>query len=152
MLQGFLDALREWKKMYRIGSQATLTGLLSRPWFSRVWVPQEVAVAREVFVVVGSHKLGWNNFAPGRLQGLGLDATDKEGRTPSVLLQMDEKPFKDIPSLLHAARYCPSTRLHDRIYALLGLLEHPDDLKLIPDYNQPVGSFFTEVTTQIIRN
>lgn len=103
-------------------------------------------------MVVGSQKLSWKMFTPGRLHALGLKAIDKSGRTPSVLLQKDERPFKDIPSLLHAARNCASTRPHDRIYALLGLLEHPDDLKLIPDYNKPVGTFFTEVTAQIISN
>lgn len=36
-----------------------LFGLISRPWFSRVWIIQEVAMAKQVLVYNGPHQLDW---------------------------------------------------------------------------------------------
>jgi hypothetical protein len=43
-------------------SWAALRDLLNRPWFSRIWVIQEVVVARETVMICGSHVLPWKFF------------------------------------------------------------------------------------------
>ena len=39
---------------------ALAQGILIRPWWSRVWVVQEVAVAKEVIVACGSYTIPWH--------------------------------------------------------------------------------------------
>ncbi|KAI9696674.1 MAG: hypothetical protein M1820_008048 [Bogoriella megaspora] len=41
----------------------SLLELMQRPWFSRRWVVQEVALARKAIIHCGSAKISWNKFA-----------------------------------------------------------------------------------------
>ncbi|KAF2240006.1 HET-domain-containing protein, partial [Viridothelium virens] len=41
----------------------SLLELMQRPWFSRRWVVQEVALARKAIIHCGSAKIAWNKFA-----------------------------------------------------------------------------------------
>ncbi|PTB41087.1 hypothetical protein M441DRAFT_58525 [Trichoderma asperellum CBS 433.97] len=137
------------------GRQVTQVGIsafLSRPWFSRVWVLQEVAVARKILVMWGSTELRWEFLSTARLSTLGLMPVDETGKIPPVLQlsQGIKKPLKDFPSLIHTARSCASTDPRDKIYALLGLLSDQVVHKMIPDYNKPVKDLYIEVTMHII--
>ena len=40
-----------------------LTALLSRPWFSRIWIVQEVVMGRSVTIQCGRHQLKWMDIA-----------------------------------------------------------------------------------------
>ncbi|THY24143.1 HET-domain-containing protein [Aureobasidium pullulans] len=40
-----------------------LVSLMKRPWFSRRWIVQEIAVARKATLHCGSHELEWHEFA-----------------------------------------------------------------------------------------
>lgn len=48
------EASAKWK---------SLLELMQRPWFSRRWVVQEVALARKAIIHCGSAKISWNKFA-----------------------------------------------------------------------------------------
>ncbi|KAL9088486.1 MAG: hypothetical protein Q9165_006210 [Trypethelium subeluteriae] len=48
------QATEKWK---------SLLELMQRPWFSRRWVVQEVALARKAIIHCGSAKIAWNKFA-----------------------------------------------------------------------------------------
>lgn len=43
--------------------------LLRRPWFQRMWVIQEVVIAKMAIVMCGSDQLPWNQFLLGLLRG-----------------------------------------------------------------------------------
>lgn len=148
-LRRFLQDLQDWKPL---DDQHTATAFLSHPWFSRVWIQQEVAVAKTALIITGSHVLDWAYLTPGILHALGVQAVNNDGITPSILMQRDKKPFKDVVSLLNTARRCRSTDPRDNIYALLGLLQTPEDLKLTPSYDTPVVDLYVEVTAQTIKN
>ena len=59
-LQNF-DELCESEKASQ--KWAALLDLMQRPWFSRRWVVQEVALARRTVVYCGSDKISWKKFA-----------------------------------------------------------------------------------------
>lgn len=42
---------------------AALSALMRRPWFSRRWIIQEIALAREAIVHCGSREIPWRDFA-----------------------------------------------------------------------------------------
>ncbi|KAF1980523.1 HET-domain-containing protein [Bimuria novae-zelandiae CBS 107.79] len=48
------DASAKWR---------ALLELMQRDWFSRRWVVQEIALAREATVYCGQHSIGWKDFA-----------------------------------------------------------------------------------------
>jgi hypothetical protein len=42
---------------------SALLDLMQRPWFSRRWVVQEIALARRAMVYCGNDKISWKKFA-----------------------------------------------------------------------------------------
>ncbi|KAL1864895.1 hypothetical protein Daus18300_007462 [Diaporthe australafricana] len=44
------------------GAVRVVSNLLGRPWWTRVWVTQELVLARAVMVCCGSQTLGWDRF------------------------------------------------------------------------------------------
>ncbi|KAG6359365.1 hypothetical protein INS49_012886 [Diaporthe citri] len=44
------------------GAVKVLSNLLRRPWWTRVWVTEELVLARDVTVCCGSQTLGWDRF------------------------------------------------------------------------------------------
>ncbi|KAJ8068929.1 hypothetical protein OCU04_002611 [Sclerotinia nivalis] len=54
--------MREPIRMYTLSNatkEATLD-ILSRPWFNRVWVYQELVLSPKVFVQIGQVRVSWN--------------------------------------------------------------------------------------------
>jgi len=45
--------------------QVRLGDILGRPWFTRLWIVQEVVLALEAVLHVGEHELGWDIFTTG---------------------------------------------------------------------------------------
>lgn len=125
--------------------------LISMPWFSGVWVLQEVAVARAAVVMLGPYTIDWNLLALGRLASLGM-SVDKNGSTPAVLRIAPKysQPFPDLISLIHTARSCFSSDPRDKIYALQGLLKDSCCLDMSPDYDMRVEDVYTETTRRVI--
>ncbi len=59
---------------------AAYNSFLERPWWTRVWVIQEVAVSDKVVVLCGEHSIGWDHLMFNLLEfyhvlrSLGMDA------------------------------------------------------------------------------
>jgi hypothetical protein len=127
----------------------SLIHLLSRPWWKRMWIIQELALGPDVLVVCGSRHIPWSTFhffttawmdtghAPhhkfNRLQNTAL-------RTLGILasgflealtrLRQSLQTFSSAPesfelsNLLWSFKYRLVTDPRDKIYGLLGLLSH----------------------------
>jgi hypothetical protein len=50
------------KEYFRGGLEDVEIDILSRPWFQRVWVLQEVVVSTAVFIQCGRSKIAWDDF------------------------------------------------------------------------------------------
>ena len=60
--------LQDFKELYEHQEKPThkwlaLIDLMSRPWFSRRWVVQEVALARSAMIYCGNDEISWDKFA-----------------------------------------------------------------------------------------
>ncbi|KAM5349536.1 hypothetical protein ACJ41O_006041 [Fusarium nematophilum] len=132
--------------------QPALSSFLSMPWFSRVWVLQEVAVAKRAIILWGSETLEWGYLSAAHVDALGLALVDRAGKVPPVLrlAENDRKPLKDLASLIHTARSCRSTDPRDKVYALLGLLSDNVAHTLVPDYTISVEALHVEVALLVI--
>ncbi|ROV88940.1 hypothetical protein VPNG_10202 [Cytospora leucostoma] len=116
--------------------------LMSHPWWSRLWIIQEVLLAREVAIACGNTVVPWNTFRPLiqhlEVTGRGLP---RKMALNLAMLRHGTKGFQkwsfqqeDIFAWLlsSTANDSECTDPRDRVYALLGLVENHD---IVPDYS-----------------
>jgi hypothetical protein len=135
---------------YNETSQSSLMEtFLSRAWFTRRWVLQEVILAREITVHCGYHKVSWNSFQDGAIahlwvlkkeqldydvQRIGnvamhaldlitrLDTSRRDALNVSETAPIDEGvAFVRILDLLYTYHTARCVDVRDRLYALYGL-------------------------------
>lgn len=133
------------------GGYFAIAEMLRHPWFSRVWIVQEVAAARELAVAYGGILIDWESMAsairvlsrPGIRDLLILNSEDVEGVTQSIgnileltiiaarvrearaggrVIEVKKLTAADsLPSLLGRTIRFMATDPRDRIYALQSL-------------------------------
>lgn len=131
-----------------------------RPWFLRVWVIQELALAREVTILCGEWSVSWDAFQ------LAWDFVDNEleantamdilfglsGHHIPTLVQTRQEILTNtrVPFLELITRHGVSqaTDPRDKIFALKELSANIRDLKV--DYNKPVSQVFRDAAAYII--
>ncbi|KAF5667679.1 heterokaryon incompatibility protein [Fusarium circinatum] len=111
-----------------------LQSLLGKPWFSRVWILQEVANAKRITV---GYNLG---EVPGKVFSLLPHAMDVKisEQTQAVLDIMPHRlrrsQNQNLCNLLWEFRGCKATDPRDRIYALLGMASDVENIEIRADY------------------
>ncbi|KAG9503337.1 hypothetical protein J7337_006182 [Fusarium musae] len=137
----------------RGGLNFGMTELFLRRWFSRIWVLQEVVLAKQALVQLGSYQIPWewvglaaaivvhkNELSPG---GLNRHMVPP-GAMNSYLMYRLSVSQKCLPrlefsfaQLLQATRHFESKEPKDKIYGLLGI-ETTDLLatRIVPDYRE----------------
>lgn len=134
--------------------QRDVSQFLSLPWWSRVWILQEVAVARKALLVWGASIIKWELFSTARVNRQGYLPVNMEGNIPPVLMFSgnDPKPLKSFDELMHTARCSRSSEPRDKIYALLGLLGEHVVHNMVADYNRPLSELHAEFALSIIES
>jgi len=134
--------------------------LLQRPWFQRIWVVQEVAAARHIIVKCGLDEIEGHAFCLG-LNQLQLSfeacpdlerlvrsatylmrdaplrprASHRLGRNHVGRFSLDIRPLGELLDIFHSRK---ATRLHDKVYALVGMgSDDPVAAGLLIDYAAP---------------
>jgi hypothetical protein len=138
-----------------------LSELAQNPWFTRVWVIQEVAVAREVVVQTGHTTICWEAF------GAALERCSNNHEMNSVIEAVrtintiryarSQKPYyMDLFVLLERFRHCLATDERDKVFALLGLtsssLLQEKVVQVIPDYQKPAVEIYRSLTRNYINS
>lgn len=146
--------------------------IVSRAWFGRVWIIQEVALSRNPTILIGPHALPWSTLGNAALIVLGSNAMtalyglDNGGQNHKLVEGLvfasnlhtlrewcrgDESPFKDVIAstdyasgiqsdtlgtallnVLMISKGSMSTVRQDRVYGLLGILNHIAKTKGLP--------------------
>lgn len=132
--------------------QRDVSQFLSLPWWSRVWILQEVAVARRALLVWGASTMKWELFSTARVARQGYLPVNMEGNIPPVLMFSgnDPRPLNSFDELMHTARCSRSSEPRDKIYALLGLLGEHVVHNMVADYNRPLSELHAEFAMCII--
>ncbi len=143
-----------------------LQALLSRPWFGRMWVLQELGVASSATVVCGNQSIPWQDIS--HLIGLMEDNTwlalfGSSGYRSSVLahgrltklLSIRQAISKNgkICSVdaLYASRFFDATDPRDKIYAMIGLCMCDGHFtQPLPDYSKNVLDVYRETALAIL--
>ena len=141
-------------------SWGSLLELVQRPWFSRVWIIQEVVVSRNAILRRGKLKLAWKDFCFGFLfainAGFIYRRTDvfQHSLAYQQLIPLILTTYLkfDLVSLLQSHRLTGATDLRDKVYALIGLstLIESEAHSIIPDYSLSTEAVYTEIAKAII--
>ncbi len=146
--------------------------LLHHEWFDRVWVIQEVVVARSITVLYGNRQVAWESFTfimetlvnhdiaevVGVFQHSGESGVTRPvplGETQAAFMAGYREKFKkgQFYPLYDALRLFlafKATKPRDKIFALLGLTESASDLNHIIDYKRSMSSILLEVADFIL--
>lgn len=139
---------------------SALTKLMKRSWWSRIWVVQEVLLAREVVfvcgdaVVPGDTMIRWRK----RLNTLSVLFCDHDAGgniSPAIVLlnrlRWSRGAGGGAMDYLFAFGRREASRPHDHIYGLLGIIP-PQDQELIgaPDYACRAEDLFVDVATRLM--
>jgi hypothetical protein len=140
--------------------------LLSRDWFTRIWVIQEATLAASAEVICGQWSTGWTRFLSTALKAISLGVakiTDEEKLVPSASIPRNPlrpneqliffnslKPgnSKFVPwkliDLLHGARISLATKPEDYCYGLMGISIEMSDPNLKIDTSLPVQAVYRQ--------
>ncbi|MCJ1360121.1 MAG: hypothetical protein MMC33_010124 [Icmadophila ericetorum] len=130
-------------------------GLLRRPWFSRAWVIQEVAVASKAQVICGRETSSWKNFAKafmyvgkvGHGVTFGADAIEwlavLEAARERHLTSHKESALQ----VLLRHRQAMTTDPRDKIFAFHGILNQPEHSRFTfdVDYRIPTAEVYKKL-------
>lgn len=135
---------------------ASIVGLCARPYWQRLWVFQELAVARRAVFMCGDQLVPYLKLE----QWLQAAASSPPTDSTWAKLQYKAFMFSPGPSLIRQATPIPALRqlldlvlatkhLHcaeprDKIYALLGIAEG-GHLGVVPDYTTPLPVLLNQV-------
>jgi hypothetical protein len=157
-----------------------LVDVFSRPWFTRLWIIQEVVLAQASVIHCGAEMLDWDVFstsmavlmAAARTAGapvcdhetfltawriVDLVATRRMGQ---FTFQMS--PYCDVRMTMYRTRYQRCHDERDRVFALQGLghrglkkriQRYPDDMvcELLPDYGKTEAQTFVRFARHVLQ-
>lgn len=149
-----------------------LANLLNRPYFTRVWVLQELVMAPpDIHVFCGSYEMRWDALQITQRCLLALGWRDKiqqllieQGKSPEMpaldlvsrattLMYYREEKL-GLQMLLDMSRFLLATDPRDKIIALLGMARESEKDKaavfIQPDYGRSVQELYKDVTGQFI--
>ena len=143
-----------------------LSSLLRKRWFSRVWIVQEITLARKATLVCGSLTLTWERFIvalanllTSPLRGILFTQDRPQGISTlhifaNILTGRDSQKPLGLFDLLVLTRDLQATDPRDKIFSPLSFLDYTgDDIEHAKskrlwslDYNIPVDDLFRKVT------
>lgn len=146
--------------------------LLSNPWFQRMWVVQEVALAHSIRVHYGSIVLGWDDLRDAleifarypELITLLQVGTDEYTRHPlphgvlaidtieNIRTKIRKDAIRTLADILWQCREFISGDPRDRLFAIRGMCSYlPNDL-LEPDYEHKTETVFENAAICLIND
>ncbi|TKA80433.1 hypothetical protein B0A55_03378 [Friedmanniomyces simplex] len=126
----------------------SLEAFLRRRWFSRVWVVQEVLLAKQATLICGDDQAPWSSFEAA-VSSWYSEYTAATAPPPAVLRGHAWLAFGTLRAL-QTTRICEATDPRDKVYGIAALLQ-PAHLTLGAgpgvdvDYRKSVDAVFTEV-------
>ncbi|KAI1748758.1 heterokaryon incompatibility protein-domain-containing protein [Xylaria castorea] len=138
----------------------SLAWIFSRPWFSRLWVIQEVNSNKDVQLLCGSCHVSWDVAVVAasyirRHASIYRHWGFPESNYPNAYYMRRRFWLQQVslPSLLNWGRSFKASESLDRVYALMGM---PSFTKMrVPwtaDYSRPKRILYEDVATKCIQN
>ncbi|KAF2502296.1 HET-domain-containing protein [Lophium mytilinum] len=128
---------------------------LQRPWWGRMWVIQEIAVAPDAMLHCGSSSTSWSTFSNMLkfMLAVGLLESHPDNHAEKVVALMKTRDnfqnslYQDFLAMMLRHRACSATIGKDKIFALSGLSIFP----LQPDYSKTDAEIFTDAAIEMMK-
>ncbi|VUC27723.1 unnamed protein product [Clonostachys rosea] len=136
-----------------------LMALFDRPWFERVWIRQEIFLARSAIVQCGHKDIPWEIFknAVFCLAKKGVDYGDQEEKGPSFVerIRFINALGRIVPlklrNVMESARVAQCKDSRDKVYGVLNMLDSNDSkMGILPDYNLPTEEIYKDLVLRSI--
>ena len=164
-----LDGDPSWKDLTPDMVRAGIEDIMDRPWFHRIWVVQEAAVAKNVTMYCGHHQFSWNNsiqqvrtfsraikvavlspaWAQTELSSVSMEPflqvlQRQLENGPEGLVYKANLPPLDLLDIAYEMRDRKSTDPRDRIFAMLRFADEETRKKLQPDYSMSMEHLYRQ--------
>ncbi|PQE04400.1 hypothetical protein CJF31_00012099 [Rutstroemia sp. NJR-2017a BVV2] len=161
VLQGLQDQSRSNLDRLSSEDRAAFVTLVSRTWFSRAWIMQEVFNARDhqaTRIICGAHELPYailHHLAWGRRLRSDRFEDDVPAQWPGVFRVLDHETYRssgeEFVHLLVFTRSCKATDARDKVFAILPMLEDWDRGALPVDYRMRVEELYERFARVLVR-
>lgn len=140
-----------------------LTKLLERPYWQRMWVFQEIVLAKYAVVHCGRFEVDWSHFLTMDIalgdQRLWADVPMKEHWVHDIRRAffgiahfcIHRRQAKNLHNVLYPTRSLKATDPRDKLYALFGVCEISEALEFVPDYRRSVRLVYTDFTRNLMQ-
>jgi hypothetical protein len=136
--------------------------ILARPWFTRVWILQELVLSRDPWLQCGKSRVRWHVFCRHLLTGQ-VSRLPWKSDSRTVLSNMNESRIKfrtskascsekseeflggSLLALLRARRGCALSDPRDMVYAHLGLASKETRDKVFIDYDKTIAQVYWDI-------
>ncbi|CAJ0549782.1 Ff.00g033950.m01.CDS01 [Fusarium sp. VM40] len=146
IMSGPAHDINSWSKPLPYSDQQwkAVASLISRSWFRRLWVRQEVLLAgKDTILLVGGNSMLWHHFT----SAIEVIAQKRSALAGKVKIHMmieftNVRTFRilrhltDFFTLVAYTHSCEVTEPRDRVYALLGLADGDFTRKIVVDYRK----------------
>jgi hypothetical protein len=143
--------------------------VFARPWWTRIWVMQEIALPAKITVLCGSSTIGWDLLMASTmhyrtsLAKLLYVPRDNLEESQAILRLAESELIRNfirnsgslsLKHLLMCFRTRQTSDPRDRIYAILGLIDRYSSKtdELLPDYRKPVSEVYANVVRYYIKH
>jgi hypothetical protein len=149
------NEVEDYLKKHTHVSQS-IRDLLNRPWFQRMWVVQELVVAKAVLMLCGSESLDWDRFSRALAVLIHLrthqDSKLEWGPALKRVVKMDSHrrmkiSQRSINGLVHDYRDSLASDPRDKLYSLFGLAK---DIGTNVDYTVQTEELYIRMAVFII--
>ena len=132
----------------------SIEDLLNRSWFERLWIWQEVCLAKnDISLVCGNIEIGFQTFCNAiRYLFGGRSGFSGLGQARLIVSQFSRKGSKNFSQLMYDMRHCKCSDERDRVYGLLNLTHEHDQLQKLPDYTKSVREVFQALLMRQLRD
>ena len=136
----------------------SVADLLRRPWFERLWIWQEVRLAREAYVFCGNEGLSWDSL---RRAMLYLQSASKPSEYVNLIERCsyigNHRDYLDgghdtLEHVLKRSRSASCSDPRDKIFAVLSLASEADTCDLNPDYSKPTEAVYQDLVLHYTSN
>ena len=138
-----------------------LASFYAQPWFTRMWVIQEVNVSRYPLLAYGNRRLNWVAVAGVAkwLSAVNIEFRSKRDKFAMLKYACFISTLTNgwtMYNLLRLARHFNATDRRDKIFALLGISKEeisrqPPASTLVPNYRLTVQEVYTNFTRHLLK-
>lgn len=151
---------------YRRQAVESMYSLLSRTWFDRLWIWQEIQLAPESSILTcGNGGRGqfirWDTFSAAifRLWKQGIECPEMSptelravaARIEQIIPICREVRAEHLEELMESSKRAQCTDQRDRVYGVMSLLPPTPKLDFVPDYTKTVEEVYQDVVLALMK-